>query len=151
MNSCVQQALIIILLVPKRKLIVYHVLEGEFPPWGLPVLLLVGYKWFCILIGIFCIFARSYCETDGLANPTGLCDAGWYCNGSAVSAQESVYGGECQAGTYCPEGSHRPTDCDPGKYCETNGLSVPTGNCSSGKSLLNVHIVKCFKRFFSEF
>ena len=80
---------------------------------------------------------RFYCETEGLDYPTGLCDPGWYCNGSAISAQESVNGGECQIGTYCPEGAYRPTECDPGKYCETHGLPTPTGNCSAGKLLLS--------------
>ena len=79
------------------------------------------------------VFNRCYCETDGLDSPTGACAAGWYCNGSASAAQETVFGGECEAGTYCPTGSYRPTECDPGMYCETNGVPMPTGNCTAGE------------------
>ena len=46
---------------------------------------------------------------------------------------ETMYGGECQVGFYCPAGSHKPLSCDPGAYCETNGLDAPTGNCTDGK------------------
>ena len=45
---------------------------------------------------------------------------------------ESVYGGECIPGTYCPKGSHKPNPCDPGTYCQQAGLPTPTGNCSAG-------------------
>ena len=45
---------------------------------------------------------------------------------------ETVYGGECQPGFYCPLASHRPLQCPPGKYCQTAGLSTYTGNCSAG-------------------
>lgn len=45
---------------------------------------------------------------------------------------ETTNGGQCQQGFYCPEGTHKPIDCDPGTYCETTGLDRPTGNCSAG-------------------
>ena len=49
--------------------------------------------------------AGSYCATPGLSEPTGLCDAGYYCTGSAVVANPSAgaTGGPCPCGHYCPE------------------------------------------------
>ncbi|RUS80922.1 hypothetical protein EGW08_011303, partial [Elysia chlorotica] len=41
-------------------------------------------------------------------------------------------GGLCPIGYYCPQGSPKPTACDPGTYCELPGLSTPTGKCSAG-------------------
>ncbi|PIK41162.1 hypothetical protein BSL78_21986 [Apostichopus japonicus] len=73
-----------------------------------------------------------YCELDGLPEPTGYCAPGWYCNGSSTSNTTTTDGGICQEGTYCPEGSCLPTLCDPGTYCQTDGLDSPTGNCSAG-------------------
>ncbi|PIK35709.1 hypothetical protein BSL78_27465 [Apostichopus japonicus] len=73
-----------------------------------------------------------YCELDGLPEPTGYCAPGWYCNGSSTSNTTTTEGGICQEGTYCPEGSCLPTLCDPGTYCQTDGLDSPTGNCSAG-------------------
>lgn len=34
----------------------------------------------------------SYCEGDGNSEPTGLCDAGWFCTGGAYEAQPIVLG-----------------------------------------------------------
>ena len=34
----------------------------------------------------------SYCEGDGNSEPTGLCDAGWFCTGGAFEAQPIVLG-----------------------------------------------------------
>ena len=58
---------------------------------------------------------------------------GWYCSGNATSHMETVNGGECQPGFYCPEGSARPISCDPAMYCQTPGLDTPTGNCTAGE------------------
>ena len=74
----------------------------------------------------------SYCEGDGNSWPTGLCSAGWWCNGSATSNMTTTHGGRCQPGYYCPEGSAYPKECDGGKFCDVAGLSEPKGNCSAG-------------------
>lgn len=79
--------------------------------------------------------AGSYCETTGLAEPSGLCDEGWYCVRGAISSKPydvgsvgydslnvtvncycsvNETGGICTPGEYCPRGSSRPQDCDPG-------------------------------------
>ncbi|CAH1789581.1 unnamed protein product, partial [Owenia fusiformis] len=73
-----------------------------------------------------------YCEIPGLAQPTGLCDPGWYCTLNSSSAQSVTEGGECQPGFYCPQGAYAPIQCDPGTYCEITGLDAPTGNCTAG-------------------
>jgi hypothetical protein len=33
---------------------------------------------------------------------------------------------------FCPSDSSDPIKCDPGKYCQTEGLSAPTGDCLAG-------------------
>mmetsp|Transcript_6632 Transcript_6632/g.24821 ORF Transcript_6632/g.24821 Transcript_6632/m.24821 type:complete len:4721 (-) Transcript_6632:61-14223(-) len=98
-----------------------------------------------------------YCATPGLSQPTGPCDAGYYCIRGAVNATAHLgvlggSGGICPRGTYCPAQSTLPTfcpkgtfrdavggtmessciACPPGLYCERGGLFEPTGNCSSG-------------------
>jgi hypothetical protein len=98
--------------------------------------------------------AGSYCGTEGLSAPTGLCAAGYYCIGSAVieNPTDGTTGDICPAGSYCvsgssyftecPKGTYNPstavgseancTDCDPGTYCSSTGLTAPTANCSGG-------------------
>lgn len=78
-----------------------------------------------------------------------LCVAlGWYCVLNATSAMETVNGGQCIAGYYCPEGSYEMTSCDPGMYCQVAGLDLPTGNCSAGKSCTNCIDTICMCRSF---
>lgn len=38
----------------------------------------------------------------------------------------------CSKGHYCPEGSSAEIKCTGGKYCESQQLSTPEGNCSAG-------------------
>jgi hypothetical protein len=78
----------------------------------------------------------------------GPCDAGFYCkNGSSKSQQIA-----CPEGRYCEQGTHHPkpcpagtfsnatmgkassdcTQCTSGSYCETEGLTKPTGYCEAG-------------------
>lgn len=51
-------------------------------------------------------------------------------------------GGECKPGFYCPLGSKAPVPCDPGRYCETAGLALPTGLCTAGMSRMLTDRVK---------
>ena len=48
----------------------------------------------------------EYCEGEANVAPTGLCYPGWYCSGGSDSPNTTTHGGECQRGTYCPEGNH---------------------------------------------
>ncbi|XP_062603182.1 uncharacterized protein LOC134264959 [Saccostrea cucullata] len=74
-----------------------------------------------------------YCGFPGLSTPTDQCDPGWFCTLQSYLAQPSApEGGMCVAGQYCPRGSSAPTGCDPGQYCDSNMMSAPRGNCSSG-------------------
>lgn len=54
----------------------------------------------------------TYCETEGLANATGLCAAGYYCDGGA----DVINPVECQSGRYCPEGTAVEEQCPPGTF-----------------------------------
>ena len=101
--------------------------------------------------------AGKFCVGAGLTEPSGDCMAGYFCsNGSTVPAPQNSAqgGGKCAAGFYCPAGSISSTEvpcpngtygpidgaasisdclsCPARMYCEAEGLSSPTGLCSSG-------------------
>ena len=74
--------------------------------------------------------AGSYCSSEGLLAPTGLCDPGYYCvTGASTSAPESLpQGGVCPEGGYCTAGSSGPQACPPGTYNNVTG-SRSTAEC----------------------
>ncbi|KAI9538601.1 hypothetical protein NQZ68_012253 [Dissostichus eleginoides] len=88
--------------------------------------------------------AGFYCEDWGLFEPTGPCQAGYYCI-AGVNFQNpdgnfsTGVGGTCPKGKYCPEGTSLPLPCPPGSegglcpqahYCpEGSASSVP---CPAG-------------------
>lgn len=104
-----------------------------------------------------------YCETPGLAYPSGPCDEGYYCMGGSNSSQpamESSTGGPCPAGTYCPLGSSLAIDCDagtynpiplqpsclacpPGYYCQAGASN--TTDCLTGKSFVCIAFVLLYE------
>ena len=91
-----------------------------------------------------------YCDGFGLDYPTGPCNAGYYCNGSASmpGPPDSI----CPPGHYCTNGSSVPMPCPrgtfsptignpnvsycqpclPGYFCGGTGLDVPEGECLEG-------------------
>ena len=93
--------------------------------------------------------AGSYSMVTGLAECVA-CPAGFYCPENATDYS----GTPCPTGHYCPQGTAQPNDhpcdrgsynnytqkqsntdcvpCEPGLYCETSGLTYPTGPCSQG-------------------
>ncbi|XP_033122761.1 uncharacterized protein LOC117121631 [Anneissia japonica] len=90
-----------------------------------------------------------YCQGEGLEEPTGNCSAGWFCTGGAWDSMPlppgnstviadctcpavNYTGNKCPPGTYCPEGSSAPVDCDYGKYCADYELPAPTEDCTAG-------------------
>lgn len=97
-----------------------------------------------------------YCFSHGLTTPTGQCEAGYFCNGTAVDAfGRTAVGGDtfpcpaghfCPAGTSdieeCPVGTYSPSEgneeaadclmCSVGSFCATPGLVAPTGDCDAG-------------------
>ncbi|XP_077985305.1 uncharacterized protein LOC144439945 [Glandiceps talaboti] len=97
----------------------------------------------------------DYCEDPGLPSVSGPCDAGFYCNRTASrpDPMDGFTGDICPPGRYCPQGtdSNPPMCpigtysnatgltsesecylCTPGFYCETPGLTDPTGPCDEG-------------------
>ena len=98
--------------------------------------------------------AGRYCDGFGLTEPTGLCDAGFYCREGAYSSAppEGLMGGLCTQGGYCPAGAktveacplgyYSPRQgakseldcvpCDPGYYCAGTGSAASDSPCSAG-------------------
>ncbi|XP_077422977.1 uncharacterized protein LOC144052618 isoform X3 [Vanacampus margaritifer] len=101
--------------------------------------------------------AGVYCEDWGLSEPTGPCQAGYYCiagvNFPNPDGNYSIgVGGACPKGRYCPEGTSLPlpcpvgtysdrlyvtditgcSSCPAGQFCATEGLSRPSGKCQTG-------------------
>jgi len=65
-----------------------------------------------------------YCLTNGLHEPSGYCDPGYYCSGGArdkIQPNDGPNGGICPAGTYCLEGSHVPVQCPVGTFMPNIG------------------------------
>ena len=61
-----------------------------------------------------------YCETDGLSNVTGPCQAGSYCpTGSHTPTPHT-----CDFGFHCPIGSSQPEPCIAGYYTNATGQST---------------------------
>ena len=67
-----------------------------------------------------------YC-LDGTSYPEIPCNEGFYCPPGSSSPSN-----KCPVGSYCPIQSSSPKLCDAGKFCDTESLSQPTGNCSKG-------------------
>jgi len=77
-----------------------------------------------------------------------LCPEGYYCRSLGTTDTFT----DCPVGYYCPEGAKDPTicsqgtynptpnswlpehclECPAGKYCASEGLDAPTGNCDAG-------------------
>ncbi|KAJ7990480.1 hypothetical protein DPEC_G00300750 [Dallia pectoralis] len=101
--------------------------------------------------------AGMYCEDWGLAEPTGPCQAGYFCLAGLNfrNPDENIstgVGGVCPKGHYCPEGTSLPlpcplgtfsnrlhvtedagcSPCSPGQFCHSVGLTRPSGPCQEG-------------------
>ncbi|RUS80925.1 hypothetical protein EGW08_011306, partial [Elysia chlorotica] len=95
-----------------------------------------------------------YCQAEGITEPSGLCNAGYFCvlNQTSPSPSYNSQGGPCPQGTYCTQGSSMYefcpkgtygsaslltalsdcTFCPPGEFCDQPGLSAPNGSCLAG-------------------
>jgi hypothetical protein len=95
-----------------------------------------------------------YCPDYLMTGVTLKCSEGFYCAGKAYvpTPIDNSTGNVCPPGKYCPEGSSTPSNCPvgtflsykgaksrdecqkctPGKYCDKEGLSEPSGNCWNG-------------------
>lgn len=69
---------------------------------------------------------------EGQSNVTGSCDPGYYCSGGTTAAKPVTKGGKCLRGTYCPRGSSQPLVCPERKFCGSEALAAPSGNCVAG-------------------
>ncbi|CAM9191532.1 unnamed protein product, partial [Ectocarpus fasciculatus] len=89
---------------------------------------------------------RSYCETPGLSEPTGLCAAGYFCgSGATTRAPLGLIGSDiCAQGHYCPEGSVLPTPCPAGTNSTSLGLRRvdECGACTKGYYCPNVGTIR---------
>ena len=85
-----------------------------------------------------------YCDGLGRTEPTGPCDAGFYCTEKSYTSAPfgSEIGGLCPVGGYCPTGSAWMSPCSPGYYSpaqggksEFNCYPCPPGYfCAGGES-----------------
>lgn len=73
-----------------------------------------------------------YVFIEGLSNVTGPCDPGYYCSGGTTAARPVTKGGKCLNGTYCPEESSQPLLCPAQKFCGSEALPAPSGDCAAG-------------------
>nr|XP_006821768.1 PREDICTED: multiple epidermal growth factor-like domains protein 10-like [Saccoglossus kowalevskii] len=70
-----------------------------------------------------------YCEGERLSEPTGPCDAGYYCPGGQNTKTPTEY--VCPKGFFCPVGSPQPLICPRGEYQPTEG-QPSCESCLSG-------------------
>ena len=61
-----------------------------------------------------CFLKGFYCEDSGLSEPTGPCDAGFYCPGGQNVSSPAEY--ECSPGHYCEVQSTQEQGCPSGTY-----------------------------------
>ncbi|GMH73236.1 hypothetical protein TL16_g06129 [Triparma laevis f. inornata] len=83
----------------------------------------------------------QYCYTNGLTQPTGPCNEGYYCPGGQTFPSEAGY--ECLKGHYCPSGSPHPLPCPAGTYLPSTGswnitqcIPCSAGNACNGTGLV---------------
>ena len=93
----------------------------------------------------------EHCNSTGLTVPAGLCDAGYYCTGSAESPRPLGTGGNiAPIGRYSGVGAAATIPCPDGKYSASTGAGVctdsPTGYVAPG--LENTAYVPCPRGFY---
>ena len=73
-----------------------------------------------------------FCAGTNNPAPSGLCDAGYYCTGSAISPTQHL----TPEGYYTPPGSSQPVPCPPGTFNSQTGQGACT-SCVEGFYCLN--------------
>ncbi|KAE8295324.1 hypothetical protein D5F01_LYC06250 [Larimichthys crocea] len=72
--------------------------------------------------------AGMFCSQPALSQPTGLCEAGYYCPAGSTSPNSTEYQGNstksylCPSGHYCPSGTGYPLHCPTGSLSISRGL-----------------------------
>ena len=111
----------------------------------------------------------KYCYANTTA-PIGDCSAGYFCDYGSYSPSQDP----CPIGHYCPKGTTAPVacdagtfnpstgsdeesdciDCTAGSYCETEGLSEPTGLCNAGfycpSGSISATEISCLEGFYCD-
>jgi len=69
----------------------------------------------------------KYCDSDGLVDPTGDCDQGYFCTKQAIQNDPGTLDalerfGPCPKGYYCPTATWKPLPCPAGTYSEKEKL-----------------------------
>ncbi|XP_058546733.1 zonadhesin-like isoform X8 [Neofelis nebulosa] len=98
--------------------------------------------------------AGMFCSSEGLSQPSGLCQSAHYCTGGAVSPTPLKHKVEapglsgndiCPPGFFCPRGTGSPMPCLPGSYSSAPGLAsedqcqpCPPGHYCSNPGLSHV-------------
>jgi len=78
-----------------------------------------------------------YCEGNGLVEPTGPCNEGYYCEGGSYTKTPSEiyvngsYNDICPEGYYCPRGSTTSIPCPMGTYNARLGFAGYQGDNES--------------------
>ena len=74
-----------------------------------------------------------YCAVTGLSEPSGECEAGYYCSGNSTlpTPVDGIVGDTCDAGHFCPQGSNRPIPCPPGTF-SSQPLASQCDSCPAG-------------------
>ena len=103
-----------------------------------------------------------YCSKFNLTEPDGHCAAGFYCQSGSDTptpqlSNHTGIGGPCPHGSYCPYNTSHPKPCPPGRYgngthkkkaedcrlcepgyyCDKEGLTDVGGECAKGFFCLN--------------
>ena len=97
--------------------------------------------------------AGQYCAELGRSSPNGPCYGGYLCrSGAKIPTPNDGVNVPCPVGKYCVNGTFNATlcppgtirkdpgaatvddclPCDPGKFCGSPGLTIPTGDCLQG-------------------
>ncbi|XP_077467725.1 uncharacterized protein LOC144083617 [Stigmatopora argus] len=72
--------------------------------------------------------AGMFCSQLGLSQPSGLCQAGYYCPSGSTSSNSSEYQSNstrshiCPSGYFCPAGTKNPIPCPAGSFSISSGL-----------------------------
>ncbi|EDV28435.1 uncharacterized protein TRIADDRAFT_51343 [Trichoplax adhaerens] len=77
-----------------------------------------------------------YCGSTGLTQPTGKCNAGYYCPAGSNTSQPSAY--TCPIGAFCLEGSANPTYCANSTWQNTT-KSSSCNTCEAGYYCIESH------------
>lgn len=90
---------------------------------------------------MICLIAVIFLFIPGNTQPSGPCEAGFYCTSAAHNATptDGVTGDICPPGSYCIQGSITGTGCPKGTFSNSTGLKADTEctACTGGFYCIN--------------